>query len=133
MAPRPTDFLDIDRLLTDEERLIRDTVRQFVQERVLPYVGEWFEQGILPPELALEVGKLGLFGMHLTGYGCAGASATASGCSCLRCCISRQEIRRAVVSNHPPNRSGSSMRSSCCAKAKKTSCPISSASLRLNP
>jgi glutaryl-CoA dehydrogenase len=82
-ATDPLDFLAIDALLGDEEKAIRDTVRQFVRERILPEVGEWFEQGILPRELAQEVGKLGLFGMHLEGYGLPGASAVAYGLACL--------------------------------------------------
>jgi glutaryl-CoA dehydrogenase len=79
----PRDFLGIDHLLDDEERLIRDTVRAFVAERVTPHVGEWFEEARLPRELARELGRLGLLGMHLQGYGCAGASATAYGLACL--------------------------------------------------
>jgi glutaryl-CoA dehydrogenase len=79
----PRDFLAIDALLDEEERAIRDTVRQFVRERILPDVGEWFEQGILPRELAGEIGRLGLFGMHLDGYGLPGASAVAYGLTCL--------------------------------------------------
>jgi glutaryl-CoA dehydrogenase len=79
----PRDFLAIDALLDDEERAIRDTVRQWVRERIVPQVGEWFEQGILPRELAQEVGQLGLFGMHLDGYGLPGASAVAYGLTCL--------------------------------------------------
>ena len=79
----PRDFLAIDALLDEEERAIRDTVRQFVRERILPEVGEWFEQGILPRELAGEIGRLGLFGMHLDGYGLPGASAVAYGLTCL--------------------------------------------------
>jgi glutaryl-CoA dehydrogenase len=80
---RPLDFLALDELLSDEERDIRDTVRAFVRERVVPYVGDWFETATLPRELAHEIGKLGLFGMHLEGYGCAGASATAYGLTCM--------------------------------------------------
>jgi glutaryl-CoA dehydrogenase len=80
---RPKDFLGIDHLLSDEERLIRDTVRAFVAERVTPHVGEWFEEARVPRELATELGKLGVLGMHLQGYGCAGASATAYGLACL--------------------------------------------------
>jgi glutaryl-CoA dehydrogenase len=80
---RPTDFLGIDALLSDEERDIRDTVRAFVRDRVLPDVGDWFEEGRLPLELARELGRLGVLGMHLDGYGCAGASATAYGLVCL--------------------------------------------------
>jgi glutaryl-CoA dehydrogenase len=82
-ALRPHDFLDVDALLSDEERLIRDTVRAFVAERVTPHVGDWFEAGSIPRELAPALGRLGLLGMHLTGYGCAGASATAYGLACM--------------------------------------------------
>jgi glutaryl-CoA dehydrogenase len=80
---RPTDFLGIDHLLSDEERLIRDTVRAFVADKVVPHVGEWFEEARIPRELARELGKLGVLGMHLEGYGCAGASATAYGLACM--------------------------------------------------
>jgi glutaryl-CoA dehydrogenase len=79
----PRDFLAIDALLDDEERAIRDTVRQFVRDRIVPEVGEWFEQGILPQELVKEVARLGLFGMHLEGYGLPGASAVAYGLTCM--------------------------------------------------
>jgi len=82
-APNPADFLGIDALLDDEERMIRDTVRAFVRDRVLPNVAEWFEEGILPRELGIELGKLGLLGMHLHGYGCPGSSAVAYGIACL--------------------------------------------------
>src|SRR4030088_1058751 len=80
---KPLDFLDIDGLLEDEERMIRDTVRQFVRNRVLPGIEEWFEAGHFPREVAPEIGKLGLLGMHLHGYGCLGASATSYGIACL--------------------------------------------------
>jgi glutaryl-CoA dehydrogenase len=80
---RPSDFLNIDALLSDEERDIRDTVRRFVAERVTPFVGDWFEAATIPRELATELGRLGLLGMHLEGYGCAGASATAYGLACM--------------------------------------------------
>ena len=80
---RANDFLAIDSMLSDEERLIRDTVRSFVADRITPHVGEWFEKAVLPQDLARELGKLGLLGMHLTGYGCAGASATAYGLACM--------------------------------------------------
>ena len=79
----PRDFLAIDALLDDEERAIRDTVRRWVRERILPEIGDWFEQGILPLELVQEIGKLGLFGMHLDGYGLPGASAVAYGLTCM--------------------------------------------------
>jgi len=80
---RPKDFLGFDQLLNDEERDIRDTVRAFVNDRVLPNVGEWFEEARIPLELASELGKIGVLGMHLEGYGCAGASATAYGLACM--------------------------------------------------
>ncbi|MEV6767289.1 acyl-CoA dehydrogenase family protein [Nocardia sp. NPDC051030] len=74
----------IDSLLSDEERAIRDTVRAFAGERLRPNVAEWFEAGTFPArEMAPELGKLGLLGMHLEGYGCAGTSATAYGLACL--------------------------------------------------
>jgi glutaryl-CoA dehydrogenase len=78
----PLDFLDIDALLSIEERMVRDTVRAWVQSRVLPNIADWFEEGILPRELAREIGALGLLGMHLHGYDCPGASAVAYGLAC---------------------------------------------------
>ncbi len=92
----PLDFLAIDALLDEEERAIRDTVRGFVRERVLPDVGDWFEQGILPRELMAELGKLGLFGMHLDGYGLPGASAVAYGLTCLELEAGDSGVRSAV-------------------------------------
>ena len=79
----PRDFLALDALLDDEERAIRDAVRQFVRERILPEIGDWFEQAILPRELAQEFGRLGLFGMHLEGYGLPGASSVMYGLVCM--------------------------------------------------
>ncbi|MGH2932895.1 MAG: acyl-CoA dehydrogenase family protein, partial [Gaiellaceae bacterium] len=79
----PRDFLAIDALLDDEERAIRDTVRRFVRDRVVPNVGDWFERGVLPRELVPELAELGLFGMHLEGYGLPGASSVAYGLTCM--------------------------------------------------
>ncbi|MEZ5144926.1 MAG: acyl-CoA dehydrogenase family protein [Acidimicrobiales bacterium] len=79
----PRDFLEIDALLSDEERLLRDTVRQFVADRILPDVADWFEVGTFPKDLGKEMGALGLLGMHLQGYECAGTSAVAYGLACL--------------------------------------------------
>jgi glutaryl-CoA dehydrogenase len=80
----PYDFLEIDRLLADDETMIRDTVRQLVRDRILPDVGDWFDRGVFPSrDLAKEFGALGLLGMHLTGYGCAGTSAVAYGLACM--------------------------------------------------
>jgi len=78
------DLLDLDALLTDEERDVRDLARRVVDDRVRPYVAGWYERGEAPVrELAVEFGKLGLLGMHLTGYGCAGASAVSYGLACM--------------------------------------------------
>ena len=77
-----TDLLQIDDQLGDEERLIRDTVRAFVTDHVLPEIADWFEAGVLPRPVLTELGKLGLFGMHLTGYGCAGTGPIAYGVAC---------------------------------------------------
>lgn len=80
----PLDLLDLESLLTDEERQIRDVVRRLVDTQVRPHVAGWYEAGRLPArDLAAEFGKLGLLGIHLTGYGCAGASAVAYGLACL--------------------------------------------------
>ena len=78
--PDPLDFLDIDSLLTDEEILLRNTVRSYVENEVTPNVGDWWDEGTIPHEqLAREFGELGMLGMHLEGYGCAGTTATAYG------------------------------------------------------
>jgi glutaryl-CoA dehydrogenase len=76
------DFLQTDDLLTDEDRAIRDTVRDFAQSELAPHVAEWYDEGTLPDDLGRLLGKLGLLGMHLEGYGCAGTSATAYGVAC---------------------------------------------------
>lgn len=77
------DLLRIDDSLTDDQRLIRDTTRSFVADNVLPHVGDWFEQAAFPArELAPALGELGLLGMHLTGYDCAGLDAVSYGVAC---------------------------------------------------
>jgi len=78
----PVDPLGLDRDLHSDERLVRDAVRSFVERRILPEIGTWFERGQFPKKLAREVGELGVLGMHLEGYGCASASATAYGVAC---------------------------------------------------
>jgi glutaryl-CoA dehydrogenase len=84
MVVSPLDLLDLDTALTDEERDIRALARRVADDRVRPEVASWYEQGRVPVrELAVEFGKLGLLGMHLTGYGCAGASAVSYGLACL--------------------------------------------------
>ena len=80
----PLGLFDVDALLDDEERAIRDTVRRFVDDKIRPQLADWYESGAIPArELAAELGALGLLGMHLDGYGCAGTSATAYGLACM--------------------------------------------------
>ncbi len=83
-AQTPDELFDIDSLLSEDEKSIRATVRQVVDEHVRPHVAQWYETGELPArELARTFGSVGLLGMHLDGYGCAGTSATAYGLACL--------------------------------------------------
>jgi len=79
----PLELLGIDRLLTAEERDIQSAVREFVDRRVKPYIADWFERGDLDLGLMKEAGSLGLLGMHLDGYGCAGANAVSYGLACM--------------------------------------------------
>ena len=79
----PLDYVDLSRLLSDEERAIRDAVRTWVGDRVLPGIEAWFEAGEFPLEVAKELGAMGLLGMHLTGYECAGTNAVSYGLACL--------------------------------------------------
>ena len=80
----PFELFDIDHLLSEEERAIRDVVRDYVDTRIKPEVADWFDTGEIPArELAREMGELGVLGMHLEGYGCQGTSAVAYGLACL--------------------------------------------------
>jgi len=80
--PVGSDLLKIDDELSDEERLVRDTVRKFAADRIMPHIADWFEAGTVPTDLVPELGQLGLLGMHLKGYGCAGMGAIAYGVTC---------------------------------------------------
>ena len=80
--PADIDLLRIDDQLTSDERLVRDTVRDFTADRIQPHIAGWFENGTLPADLMPELGKLGLLGMHLSGYGCAGMGPVAYGVAC---------------------------------------------------
>jgi glutaryl-CoA dehydrogenase len=83
MTVRIEDLLDTDAMLAPEEVELRQTVRRFGEQRLRPYIADWFESGEVPVrELAAEFGKLGLLGMHLPGYGCGGSTATAYGVVC---------------------------------------------------
>jgi len=83
-APQSTvELFGLDDLLDDEQKAMRDTVRRFCDDRVRPHLAEWFESATVPArELTSELGRLGVLGMHLDGYGCAGTSATAYGLAC---------------------------------------------------
>jgi glutaryl-CoA dehydrogenase len=81
-TPEELDFLALDETLDDTERDVRDTVRSYTDVELAPHVAEWFEAGMLPREIAKGLGSLGLFGMHLHGYGCAGLAASAYGVAC---------------------------------------------------
>ena len=85
MTPQtPLGLFATDRLIGEEDRAMRDAVRSFVDDRVRPHVADWYENGSMPVrEVAKELGDLGVMGMHLDGYGCAGTSATAYGLACM--------------------------------------------------
>jgi glutaryl-CoA dehydrogenase len=79
----PLELLDVDHLLTVDERDIQVEVRDFVDRRVKPSIGDWYERGEVDLGLMKEAGSLGLLGMHLEGYGCAGTNAVSYGLACL--------------------------------------------------
>ena len=83
-AQSPLGLFATDDLIGEEDRAIRDTVKRFVDDRIRPGIADWYEQGSFPVrELAPELGRLGVLGMHLEGYGCSGTSATAYGLACM--------------------------------------------------
>ncbi|MFG3260150.1 acyl-CoA dehydrogenase family protein [Streptomyces sp. NPDC048172] len=102
MSPKtpfdPRDPLGIDDLLSDEDRAVRDTLRSWAADRVLPHIADWYEKGELPGirELARELGGIGALGMSLKGYGCAGASAVQYGLACLELEAADSGIRSLV-------------------------------------
>ena len=73
------DYLNLDSLFTADELALRDQVREFVQRRIVPNIARWYEDAVFPREITTEMGDLGLLGMHLQGYGCAGRSAVEYG------------------------------------------------------
>ena len=92
-----TQLFALDTLLTEEEIAIRDTVRKFTAARIRPHVAQWFDEAQIPVrELAKELSGLGVLGMHLEGYGCAGTSATAYGLACLELEAADSGIRSLV-------------------------------------
>jgi glutaryl-CoA dehydrogenase len=86
MSPttNPLDLFDLDDQVGEEEHAIQRTVRELMDAQVRPHLAQWYDEAKLPArDLALELGKVGLLGMHLEGYDCAGTSATAYGLACL--------------------------------------------------
>jgi len=75
ISERARDYLNLDSLFTSEEIALRDRVREFVRRRIVPNIAGWYEKAVFPREITTEMGDLGLLGMHLEGYGCAGRSA----------------------------------------------------------
>lgn len=81
--PERNDVLALDELLTEEELAVRDDTRAFVGEKITPNIKDWYEDAHFPRDLVPEMGEAGLLGMHLSGYGCAGKSATEYGLACM--------------------------------------------------
>ena len=83
MTDLAMDYLGLDALLSAEELAWRDTVRGFVRDRIRPYIADWYERAVFPAGIAVEMGRLGLLGTHLSGYGCPGRSAVEYGLAAL--------------------------------------------------
>jgi len=82
-TPEVQDFLNIDAHLSDEEKGVRQKVRAFVHDRIKPNIKDWYDEAVFPKEIVPEFAELGLLGMHLSGYGCAGRSAVEYGLACM--------------------------------------------------
>lgn len=97
VATPPLELFSIDSLLSEEEQAIRNTVRRYCDDKIRPHISEWFETARIPiRELAKELGSLGLLGMHLQGYECAGTSATSYGLACMELEAADSGIRSLV-------------------------------------
>jgi len=83
LQPEASDFLDIDAHLSDGEIGVREKIRSFVRERIKPNIEGWYDEAVFPKEIVPEFAELGLLGMHLSGYGCAGRSAVEYGLACM--------------------------------------------------
>jgi glutaryl-CoA dehydrogenase len=113
MATTIESLLDLDSLLSAEDLELRAMVRQFGDQRLRPHIAEWFESGEVPVrDLAAEIGKLGLLGMHLTGYGCGGSTATAYGLVCQELEVVDSGLRSLVSVQGSPTRRSRTWRSS---------------------
>src|SRR3954469_8716546 len=82
-SPAVGDFLNVDAQLSGEEMDVRERVRSFVHEKIKPNIEAWYEEAVFPKEIVPEFAELGLLGMHLSGYGCAGRSAVEYGLACM--------------------------------------------------
>jgi glutaryl-CoA dehydrogenase len=94
--PDSTDVLNLDGLFTDQEIEVRNRVRSFVSERIKPKINDWYERAIFPREIVPEMGALGVLGMHLSGYGCAGRSAVEYGLACMELEVGDSGLRTFV-------------------------------------
>jgi len=96
-AQAPLELYGIDTLIDQDDRAMRDTVRAVMDDTVRPHIAQWYESGTVPArELAKELGSIGLLGMHLQGYGCAGTTATAYGLACVELEAADSGIRSLV-------------------------------------
>lgn len=96
----PLELLDVSGSIAESDLAMQTAVARFVEERIRPHIGAWFEQGRMPTrELARELGRLGVMGMHLDGYGCQGSTATSYGLACLELEAGDSAIR-SLVSVH---------------------------------
>ena len=118
---RPAELLDATAGVGAEDRQLQDAVAHFARQRLRPGIAEWFEAGRSPAELAHEFGDLGVLGMHLKGYGCAGASATSYGLACLELEAADSAFRSfvSVQGPCPCSRSGPTARRS----RSRSGCP----------
>ena len=83
LTPRDGDLYNIDAALTEDERAVRDTIRQFVDERVIPVIGHCYVEGRFPKEIVPAMAELGVFGANLPEeYGCAGLNNVSYGIMC---------------------------------------------------
>src|ERR687889_2867082 len=82
-SPAVQDFLNIDARLSDGEKDVRERVRSFVHQKIKPNIEAWYDEAVFPKEIVPEFAELGLLGMHLSGYGCAGRSAVEYGLACM--------------------------------------------------
>jgi glutaryl-CoA dehydrogenase len=104
MTQLAMDYLGLDALLSAGELAWRDTVRAFVRDRIRPNINDWYEKAVFPAEIVPEMGRLGLLGTHLRGYGCSGRSAVEYGLAALELEAGDSGLRTFVTSSAPRRR-----------------------------